>query len=151
MATIFRHGGEAHVMRPDGVMRSSIIRPFVGYNPQADVQAVAQAFTTGGPLATQLAGLGAPGPIATWWANVKARFAMRKVEKAVEKAAIIAASSSPGPETVTASQVAPQMQAQMQMLRHLTQHSNALQVRGPIAQAGRALASRRYFTYYRAG
>lgn len=151
MAILIRHGGESHVMRPDGVMRTSVIRPFVGYSPQADVQAVAQAFTTGGPLATTLGGFGAPGGgvIATWWANLKANIAARKMEKAAIKQAI--QQSSPGPEQNMASQVAPQMQAQMHMLRHLTHGANQGQVTGPLRRAMRTLADRRPITFYRAG
>jgi len=127
-------------MRPDGVMRTSVIRPFVGYNPTADVQAVAQQFTTGGPLATTLSGLSSSNPIKRWWAGVKARRMLRG-----------AALYGPGPEMNMASQVAPQMQAQMLMLRHLTQGSNPGHIRAEIAMAQSTLASRRPFSFYRAG
>lgn len=141
MAIVIRHGGESHVMRPDAVMRTSVIRPFVGYSPQADVMAVAQQFTTGGPLATTLGGLRGPGPIRRWWAGVKARRALRQMH----------GFSGPGPQMDMGSQVAPQMQAQMLMLRHLTQSSNQGQLRAEIAQAASTLASRRPYTFYRAG
>lgn len=142
---IIKHGGEAHVMRPDAVMRTSVIRPFVNYNPQADVQAVAQAFTTGGPLATTLGGLRGPGPIRRWWEGVKARAALRR------GMAGYGGFAGPGPIMDTSSQVAPQMQAQMVMLRHLTQSQNPGQLRAEVASAASTLASRRPFTYYRAG
>lgn len=131
-------------MRPDGVYRTSVIRPFVNYSPQADVQAVAQAFTTGGPLATTLSGLRGPGPIGRWWAGVKARAAARRGMFGY-------GFGSPGPEMVMSSQVAPQMQAQMLMLRHLTQNANPGQLRAEVAQAASTLAHRRPFSFYYAG
>ena len=137
------------LIRPDGVMRTGVIRPFAGWNPSGNAQAIAQAFTTGGPLATTLGGLSSAGPIANWWAGVKARWADRKMAKAIMSGAI--QQTSPGPESTVGNQVAPQMQHQMQMLMALTQTSNSYSIVGPVAQASRALAARRWNTYYRDG
>ncbi len=145
MATVFRHGGEAHVVRPDRVYRTSVLTPMVGYDPTADVQSVAMAFTQGPPLGTQLQGFGA-NPFAGWLARNKAAWNSRKAQKFM----FAGFGMSPGPINNQASQVAPQMQAQMQMLRHLMQDSNA-HIYGPIARAARAEAMRRPFTYYYAG
>ncbi|MGH7176617.1 MAG: hypothetical protein ACREJC_04490 [Tepidisphaeraceae bacterium] len=45
MQTIERHGGSSHFVRPDGVYRTSVLQPSIGYDPGADVQAVAASFT----------------------------------------------------------------------------------------------------------
>lgn len=132
-------------MRPDGVMRSSILQPFVGFSPQADVQAVARAFTTGGPLGTDLRGFGAPS--GGLWGRIKAFFA--KPSQAQVAAAI--ANMSPGPEMVVSSQVAPQMQAQMNLLAHLTHNSNPHHLQAAVLKAHMTLVKRRPLTWYRAG
>ncbi len=147
-------------MRPDGVYRTSVLQPMFGYQPQADVQAVARSFTQGPPLGTHLQGLGYYGLGGSGWENFKARFRAffdrfkfnRQVAKAADKGDLtIAPSSSPGPASMEAAVVAPQMQSQMSMLTHLTQNSNSRHVRGPLMAAMFALQNRRPFTYYRAG
>jgi hypothetical protein len=87
-----RHGGGSHFMRPDRVMRTSVLSPMVGYNPGQDVQMVANAFTTGpqsgmtlsgpGVYRPVLRGLGAPlfPRLRNWWAGVRARAWMRKMQ-----------------------------------------------------------------------
>lgn len=82
-------------MRPDRVMRTSVLSPMVGYNPGRDVQAVADEFTTGpasgmtlggfgrGVYYPHLRGFGAAGGglfprLRNWWAGVRARAWMRK-------------------------------------------------------------------------
>jgi hypothetical protein len=177
MALVIRHGGEAHVMRPDGVYRTSVIRPFVNYSPQADVQAVAQQFTQGGPLATQLSGFGqpfpmqmngfghlfpgmmhgfgnnAPGPLKRWWMGVKARFAARNGLVPMGNGGGGPFDSNQGPSTdlIVASQVAPQMQAQMSMLEHMMRNANPNHIQRAVAAGAQTLSYRRPFTYYRAG
>lgn len=50
---IARHGGSSHYVRPDRVYRTGVLTPIpTGYQPQADVMAVAQEFTQG-PYAFQ--------------------------------------------------------------------------------------------------
>ena len=144
MTTMVRHGGDWHVMRPDRVMRTSVLSPMVNYSPQADVQAVAQMFTQGPPLGTDLQGLGL-----SFIGKIRAKLAIRRARKAM--AGLAGLGMSPGPKLNMASQVAPQMQGQMAMLAHLMQRSNAMTVYGPLAAAARALEMRRPFTYYRAG
>jgi hypothetical protein len=61
--TMQRHGAELHVLRPDRVYATSVLSPIVGYNPGADVMAVAQNFTSRGynvPTAGMSLSLGAP-------------------------------------------------------------------------------------------
>jgi hypothetical protein len=163
MTTFARHGGEAHVVRPDRVYRTSVLTPIVGYQPQMDVQAVARAFTQGPPLGTQLQGLGYygfHGLQGNGWDNFKSRmrnfFARFRFNREVAKAAnngaqVTLSTTSPGPASMEAAVVAPQMQSQMAMLAHLTQGSNSRHARGPLAAAMFALQNRRPFTYYRAG
>lgn len=119
-------------MRPDGVYRTSVLQPFAGYQPQADVQSVAAAFTGGG-----LGGIG------SWWATLKAKWAMSKAAKFM---AINGLGGPPGPAFVTAQQIAPQQAAQMQMLARLAPNSGG----GPMASAYDA-ATRRWASYYIAG
>lgn len=155
MSTVIRHGGESHVVRPDRVYRTSVIVPFANYQPQADMQAVARAFTTGGPLAMQLSGFGAsaPGPIQRLILRARAAFAARRARKFMfgQVGQAGDGQGSPGPEMIVSSQVAPQMQAQMNLLSHLTRDQNMAHIQGAVEQAAYTLASRRPFTYYRAG
>ncbi len=132
MTTIMRHGGGAHVMRPDGVYRTSVLQPMVGYSPQVDVQAVAQAFTQGPPLG------GLRGP--SWLDRVKAKFAEMRGRSQARFAAMMPGSVN----THEASQAAPQMQSQLDMLARLTRLPSP-------AQGGATLVRRRFNTYYRAG
>jgi hypothetical protein len=146
MTTMVRHGGAFHVMRPDRVMRTSVLAPMVGYSPQADVMAVAQAFTQGPPLGTDLRGLDGVGVVD----KIKAFFAQFRAKKAM-KQAVKGMGASPGPINFEARDVAPQMQAQMAILRRLSMTSNARHMKPPLLYAARTLESRRPFTYYRAG
>lgn len=143
MALVVRHGGEAHVMRPDRVYRTSVLSPMMNYSPQADVQAVAYAFTQGPPLGTMLQGLGAQPSLID---RIKAFFNRGKSIVQEQRAAILNSVPAPTPTPVN-SQVAPQMSAQMQMLARL---SNGTMMPG-INSVGRALSRRRYLTYYKAG
>lgn len=45
MQTVERHGGASHYVRPDRVVRTGVLTPTMGYDPGADVQAVAAEFT----------------------------------------------------------------------------------------------------------
>lgn len=146
MTTMIRHGGEAHVMRPDRVYKTSVLAPMVGYQPQRDVQAVAQAFTQGPPLGTMLRGLGEPTSL---WERIKAVFARGRAVSAMAKE--IANNPAPpgGRAQAAASQIAPQQQAQMALLAHLAPHAN--NARGPLAQAMHAYSKRRWFSFYKAG
>jgi hypothetical protein len=85
MADYTRHGDGSHFMRPDRVYRTSVLSPMVGYQPQADVQHVAMAFTQGPARGMTLEGLGAmPGPIQRFFARLKARIAQRKAQKLMQ-------------------------------------------------------------------
>jgi hypothetical protein len=151
MTTIAR----SHVMRPDRVYRTGVLSPMVGYTPQADVQSVARMFTQGPPLGMTLQGLGG-GP--AWWERLKARIAawrmrMRGGELPITASAPVANGDmgAPGPMVAEAAQVAPQMQAQMVLLSHLTQTRNPAQMKAALLRASNTLAQRRPFTYYYAG
>lgn len=61
MLAITQHGAEAHFVRPDGVMRSSIIRAIPGFQPVENAQGVALRFTQPHYFATTLSGAGLGG------------------------------------------------------------------------------------------
>lgn len=131
-------------MRPDRVYRTSVLSPIAGYAPGRDVQAVAAAFTS--PFAPNgLQGLGftfGSGPIAQWWAGVKARWSARFAATGVHGLA----GGPPGPAYQNAQQIAPQMAAQVQMLQSLAYTSGG----GPRAAVMDA-GTRRWTSYYVAG
>jgi hypothetical protein len=138
-------------MRPDGVMRTSVVQPIFGYDPNADVMAVAQAFTQGPPSMGQLNGLGMMNPfskIKLWFQSL---IASVKAKQFQAIAGPTQQPSPPGPEQNAASQIAPQMQAQMQMLNTLSAHLNQGQMVGPLRHAANELRRRRWNTYYYAG
>lgn len=109
MAEIIRHGGNAHFMRPDRVYRTSVIAPMVGYQPEADVQAVTQEFTQGPRLGMMLSGLGTPGPIQRLGLRIKAWMARKKAERFMQVSGL----GMPGPVAMQAQQIAPHLAAQM--------------------------------------
>lgn len=151
MATVFRHGGEAHVVRPDRVMRTSVLSPIVGYQPNADVMAVAQAFTQGPPSGTMLQGLGALnfGPIKRLGLRIKAWFASAKAGRFTAVTDNQMGSSTPAPPgsapVFTAQTVAPQAAQEMAMVNKIINRADAGQYGAFI------VAKHRYNTYYRAG
>lgn len=162
MTTTLRHGGESHVVRPDGVMRSSIIRPIYGYQPDADVQSVVQAFTLGPPYGTimtdgSMSGLrgafGAPGPLQSLWLKIKTAWNAKKAHKLMTAAGVHGLRGlygqpayGAGPEAGAALQVAPQLAAQMKMLMYLTPGAGVV-----VNDAAHTLARRRLNTYYYGG
>lgn len=146
MANVIRHGGEAHTVRPDRVYRTSVLSPIMGYQPGVDVRNVLSSFALGPAGMTQLSGPGLLGPIQRLGLRIKAAWAARKARKFM-----FAGLGAPGPLPMQASQIAPQMQAQMSMLDHLMRFQNTGSVRGAVAQAAEVLSRRRPFTYYRAG
>ncbi len=138
-------------MRPDGVMRTSVVQPIFGYQPQADVMAVAQAFTQGPPSMGQLNGLGMMNPFSKaklWFQSLFAKMGAAKFQAI---AGPTQSPNPPGPEPGAASQIAPQMQAQMAMLNQLSIHLNQGQMVGPLRRAAEELYRRRWNSYYYAG
>jgi hypothetical protein len=149
MTTVFRHGGEAHVVRPDRVYRTSVLSPIVGYNPTADVQAVARAFTQGPPSGTVLSGLGATanfGPLRRLGLRIKAAWAARGARKFMAVAATDnqMAGPPPGPGPMTPGVMAPGNGQQMAMVRQITNRGNA------GAYGAFVVANGRLDTYYKA-
>lgn len=143
MATIFRHGGEAHVVRPDRVYRTSVLSPIVGYQPGADVQAIATAFTQGPPRAGSLAGLG--NPFATFGARVRAWWNARRAQRFMS-AGTAGLGAPIAPAFTEGQMIAPQLAHQMKMLARLGPQSGG----GPMPAAF-AMATRRINSFYRAG
>ena len=81
-----RHGGSVHYVRPDRVVRTGVLTPIVGYQPQMDVIAVTDEFTSGPSRGMQLSGLyglGAtsPGPIKRFILRAQAFFAQKRAER----------------------------------------------------------------------
>jgi hypothetical protein len=60
-----RHGEAAHYVRPDRVYRTGVVVATSGFQPNQDVQAIAQAFTDR-PLSLPLSG-----PGGGWWERTK--------------------------------------------------------------------------------
>lgn len=117
-----RHGAGSHYVRPDQVYRTSVLQPIYGYQPGADVQAVAMAFTQGPDRGMMLQGLGAmPGPIQRFLARLQAWIAVKKAKKLMQvpgNTGIVPPSSSgvgylPGPAPAMAMQIAPQLAMSM--------------------------------------
>jgi hypothetical protein len=158
MTTVVRHGGEAHNMRPDRVMRTSVIAPFVGYNPGVDVMNVAASFTM--PPAG-LAGYGfgdGLGPfqklrlrMKSWWNQKRAQAFMNTHGVSGFHGYGGLGTPSPGPAPTMISTVAPQMQSQMAMLFALTQSNDPRSMQGAVADGAWALSMRRPYAYYYAG
>jgi hypothetical protein len=109
MADFVRHGGAGHFMRPDRVIRTSVLSPMVGYDPHADVQAVAMEFTQGPQRGMMLQGLGQAGPIRRWWEGVKMRMAARRAQRFMQVSGL----GMPGPAPVVATQISPHLATQM--------------------------------------
>lgn len=153
MAQIVRHGGEAHVMRPDGVMRSSIIQPMFGFNPGVDVMANANAFTMPpmGLAGPGLPGFGGLGPLQRMKLRMQAWWARTRANKFMSVGVSGLGTPSPGPAPTMVNMVAPQMQAPMAMLATLAPMSNSRSVYGPVAAGAMALSRRRPYEWYYAG
>lgn len=145
-----RHGGASHYMRPDRVYRTSVLSPIAGYSPGVDVQAVAMGFTRPfGP--NGLAGFGGSGGrLSAWWANLKARIAMwkagHKMPVPTSAQAMIPSGIQPGPAMAVGAQIAPQIGAQVSMLRALAPTHGG----GPYGSVMFA-SERRWNSYYYAG
>ncbi len=141
-------------------MRTSVLSPIYGYQPDDDVQSVVQAFTQGPPWGTQLQGLGA-GPVSMWWARTKAR--VKQALSSNRAQAFMSAGMhgafvqdghdgrhgqipyGGGPEPQMAAQVAPQLATQMNMLMRLTPQAGTL-----MRSAGHEIARQRINSYYAA-
>lgn len=154
---IVRHGGESHVVRPDRVYRTGVLAPIVGYQPGADVQAVAAAFTLGPPSGTVLSGYGLGNvglitqlklKIQSWIATAKAK-KMMQVADAAGSAGVAPAPQAPGPSTQAAAQVLAPDQAG----RAMAVWNRVNPMPGPmdINSAARVMAWRRQNSLYRAG
>lgn len=91
------NGNPEHLVRPDGVYRTSVIQPTgSGYQPYPNAYAIAQRFAASDHLS---------GPGLGFWAKLKARFAGRATAKAVQAivSAAMRAQAQPAPITSNAS------------------------------------------------
>lgn len=150
MANVIRHGGEAHMVRPDGVYRTSVLTPIMGYQPGTDVQSVLHSFAMGPQGLTQLGSPGLGGFMGRLILRVRGAIAARKARKFMFQG-LGCPQGAPGPAPSVATQIAPQMQAQMSMLSHLTAQRNAGSMRAAVGDAATTLARRRPYTFYYAG
>lgn len=81
-----RHGAELHVVRPDRVYATSVLTPIVGYNPGADVMAVAQNFTSRGyDVPTAGMSLSLAGPPLNFFQRLKIRLQAAASERRARK------------------------------------------------------------------
>lgn len=142
MATIIRHGGEAHVMRPDGVYRTGVLQPMVGYHPGADVQAVGRMFTARG-----LSGLGG--------LNIFERMGLRIRSWFSSSKAAAFTNVSPGTQVVdvdSAKMISPQLaMSSSAAFQIISGNANGLQQNAITRHATQVIARRRFNTYYNAG
>ncbi len=144
MTTVIRHGGESHFVRPDRVYRTGVLTPIVGFQPQADVMSVAQAFTQGPPSGMQLGYTLSFGPLKTWWLNLKAKIAARKAAAFQQ----VAGFGDSGAAQSMAQQVAPDVAGRVYGLMHIM---NGRGAPATVQQAAQIAAQRRWGSYYWAG
>lgn len=143
-----------HYVRPDRIVRTGVLQPIVGYQPQTAVMSVTQEFTSGPASGMQLAGLGfAPigqGPIATWFKTLGARI---KMALNVRGANAIMLTDGNGPATsavVAVTGVAPMTQVIAPQQHAMAQMASFLSLRN-VPNRGGLFTSRRWNTYYDAG
>lgn len=158
-----RHGGTLHFVRPDRIVRTGVLSPIVGYQPQQDVLAVTQEFTSGPASGMQLAGLGSMHLLGPSWLDrvtasfrnfgqrVKAAVHARKAQRLMltapqnATAAIAASVAAPaGPAIMHGHGISPQLQSMSDMTRFLA-------MRGVLPMRGEMIPQRRWNTYYFAG
>ena len=157
-----RHGGSVHLVRPDRVVRTGVLSPIVGYQPQHDVMSVTSEFTSGPASGMQLAGFGLgamPGPIQRFWLRLKAAIAEKKAAKMMltgggsnvahsnGRGSLVVGTipGAPGaPMMMRAQGVAPQISAMHQM-------ADFLAMRGSLPMRGEIYPQRRWFSYYYSG
>lgn len=135
MTMIMRHGDARHYVRPDRVYRTGVVAPMTGYYPQADVMAVAQAFTSGpywfhqGAMNVQQAAAAAPtapgvsghfgtapGPLKRLALKFKAARAAKQAQKMIAVARGMNGITPYGPAIMLGPMVVPAASARMQML-----------------------------------
>lgn len=145
MATLVRHGGERHYVRPDMVYRTSVLAPMAGYHPRADVMAVTAAFTQPSivGLQTGLAGLGQANPIKRLGLRVRAAIADVQAKIAARRARKLMLAGLGHvpmlPAAAMGQQIAPQLAHQVNALMALAHAPN------------NAIAMRRINALYNAG
>lgn len=145
-----------HFVRPDRVIRTGVLTPIVGYQPQADVIAVTQEFATGPASGMQLqglagmfAGLGAmPGPIARFWLRLKAALAQKKAERMMLTDA--AHGSIPGAPMAPMVSNAPMVVPPLPQIPFQYQMAQMMAYR-QVPMRGEVWPQRRWNTYYYAG
>lgn len=133
-------------------MRTGVLQSIVGYQPQSDVLAVTQEFTSGPATGMQLGALPpiGQGPIATFFKTLGARIKMA-INAGGARAITLTDGNGPATSAVIATTgvnpltqvLAPQQHAMAQMANFLTYRD--------APQRGGLFAQRRWNTYYYAG
>lgn len=149
---ITRHGGGSHYVRPDRVMRTGVLTSIYGYQPDADVQAVAHQFAYGPPSGTIYAsggttsasssGLSGPG----FFSRIGLWFKAKSNEARARRFMSSGLGAPLAPAFTEGQMIAPQIATQVQMLARLAPTDGG----GPMS-AAYAAATRRLNSFYRAG
>lgn len=157
-----RHGGSLHYVRPDRIVRTGVLQPIVGYQPQNDVMMVTSEFTSGPSSGMQLAGFGAPigqGPIATWFKMLGARIKQTLNASRANQMMLTNASHASAQAVAHASEQSavmavtgmnPNVQVNAPQQHAMAQMANFLTFRDAPAR-GALFFQRRWNTYYDAG
>ncbi len=162
-----RHGESVHFVRPDRVVRTGVLTPIVGYQPQRDVISVTQEFATGPASGMQLhglgnmmlLGLGAPGPVMRFWLRLKAAIAERRAavratisQRKAERMMLTDAAhgSIPGAPMAPIVAQAPMTVPPMPSIPAQQQFAYMLAYRG-IPMRAEVYPQRRWNTYFYAG
>jgi hypothetical protein len=145
MALIIRHGGEAHVMRPDGVYRTGVLQPMVGYHPGADVRAVGRMFTARG-----LEGLGGLNVFERMKLRIQGWFSGAKAAAFTNVAPGTQVSMDAAYDS--AKTISPQLaMSSSNAFQIISGNANGLQQNAITRHATAVIARRRFNTYYNAG
>jgi hypothetical protein len=155
-----RHGESIHFVRPDRIVRTGVLSPIVGYQPQNDVMMVTQEFVSGPSSGMQLSGYGFGashsggvfGAFRRFGLRVKAMVAARKAQKMMltnasqqaSPAHVILAAGPTGPGLHIGHEFQAQTRAMGEMARFLA-------MRGVAPMTGDTLAQRRWNTYFYSG
>lgn len=146
-----------HIVRPDRIVRTGVLQPIVGYQPQNAVMMVTSEFTSGPASGMQLAGLRglgfAPigqGPIATWFKTLGARIKMSINAARAGQMMLTDGSGAATSAVITQVGVDPRTQIMSPQQSAMAQMANFMTYRD-VPQRGNLFPQRRWNTYYYAG
>lgn len=144
--------GSLHYVRPDRIVRTGVLSPIVGYQPQTSVIAVTQEFASGPSTGMQLSGLGFPpigqGPVAVWFKTLGAR--IKATLNAARANQIMLTDNNSVSAVVAQVGVDPRTQVMAPASNAMSQMAHFLSYRDAPERGG-LFARRRWNTYYYAG